>query len=103
MQRPDGRFAAAAASLVESLHDLPDAGQVGAAQREVAAGGPHLVAHFALLADHAVALGPRRHAVLARVQQAPVVPVCGWSTRLQIDQRLTFESRFFFLNAPQQI
>lgn len=59
-------------------HDLLDPRQVGLGDGEVAAGGPHVVAHLAGLGGGGVALGLDAHHVLARVEEAPVIPVSSW-------------------------
>ena len=53
---------------------LFDAVPVGLGQVEAAGGGARLVAHHTQLGHGGEALGPHRHLVLPRVQQAPVVP-----------------------------
>lgn len=59
-------------------HDLLDPGQVGLGDGEVAAGGPHVVAHLAGLGGGSVALGLDAHHVLARVEETPVIPISSW-------------------------
>lgn len=63
--------------LPKLLHDLPDPGQVGLAEREVALRGAHVVADHAVLGGGGEALGLGRDHVFARIQEAPVIPVAG--------------------------
>lgn len=54
--------------FVEALHDFSDSGQICSADGEVAARGPHVVAHLTLFTAQAVALGSGCDAVFTRVQ-----------------------------------
>lgn len=79
--------------LPKFLHDLPDPGQVGFAQREVAASGPHVVANHAVLCRCREAFCLGRHYVLSRVQEAPVIPVAGCGERTRAAQSGSFQYR----------
>lgn len=63
--------------LPELLHDLSDPGQVGFAEREVAACGPHVVADHAVLGGRGETFRLGCDRILSGVQEAPVIPIAG--------------------------
>lgn len=63
--------------LPELFHDLPDPGQVGFAEGEVALRGTHVIADHAVLGGRGESFRLGSDHVLAGVQEAPVIPIAG--------------------------